>query len=76
MNDDVKTWLVTAVGTLGTAVLGLWKLNESKNTKAITDLTKRAEDCETDRRDLRSTLQKTEVRLAVLEDRVGEGEHK
>jgi len=76
MNDSNWTWVLGGVGTiiatLAAAVASLFKLNESKNTKlihkqdqTIKDLTKRAEQCESDRTQLNA-------RVAVLEDRANE----
>ena len=70
MNDETTNWVLAGVGsviaTLAATVASLWKLNESKNAKAITALTERAVDCEKDRSEIK-------VRLARLEGRLEGG---
>lgn len=58
------------IAALATTVTALWKMNETKNAKAIADqqqtivqLTHRSQECEADRSQLN-------IRLAVLEDRM------
>lgn len=71
MNDTPMGWVLagiaTVIGTLATAVAGLWRLSEAKNSKAIAahqetidHLEIRATKCEHDREELR-------VRVARLE---------
>ena len=62
--DEHSNWVLggiaSVVGTLAAAVTALWKLNESRNAKAIESLTMRADKCEQERTELR-------VRVAKLE---------
>ena len=54
MNDETTDWVLDGVDSviakLAATVASLWKLNESKNTEAIT---KRAKDCEQDRSEIK-----------------------
>lgn len=74
MDDKILAGIVAVVSGLAAAVGALFKINESKNTKALESqgqalevLKQQAEKCEEDRVELR-------VRMARLEAKAGDGE--
>ena len=71
MDESFTGWVLGGVGsvvaTLAAVVATLWKMNETRNAKAICELTERVDECEDERSDLR-------VRVAKLEVKLGDGE--
>lgn len=81
---DITHWLLGAVGTLTTAIAALWKRNESRNAREITQLQKDRDELKADiekrRDDFRQVKRKFDEcekkhaeqakRLAVMEERM------
>ncbi len=69
MNESYLNWVLaaiaTVVGTLAATVATLWKVNESRNTKAIEELTQRVEDCEAERAMLRVRVARLETQMDI-----------
>lgn len=73
--DEHSNWILggiaSVVGTLAAAVATLWKMNESKNSKAIDDLRNQVNECTEDREKIRGECTDLRVRIAKLESHLG-----
>lgn len=72
--SDIGNWIIYAGGSLVAALITLWKINESKNTKAVQKLEDRIDridaardECERDRQRLAGVCGELQRRVDALE---------
>lgn len=60
---------LTVLGLFASAIAFLFKLNESKNAKAIAKLEERADKCEKERAEMRKKIATLEAKLNAYKDK-------
>lgn len=68
--NETQGVVMTVLTALATAVATLWKVNESKNSKAIAELNSRVDECDDDRAKIRFELENSRIERARIRTRL------